>query len=459
MSVPNAGGACALLLDMGTGKSACVVAITGRLFLDGRIKRVLIVAPSSVCAVWPSEYERFAGFEYRVGVLLGDREKRLKELERLQRPATLGRGEPLRVAVVNYESSWRLEDELKAYNADMIICDESQRIKSHTEAQSKALHRLSDHAAHRVILTGTPMQQDVRDIWSQYRFLEPRLFVPSYYAFQQRFCVLGGYGNHQYLGARNMDELMRKMHSVALRVKKSECLDLPEKSFEERPVPLEPSAMELYRRIQKESFAELASGGEITENNVLTKLLRLQQISGGFIWDDDGKMLPVSDAKLDAASEIIQTLCVDEGRKLVIFCRFTAEFNALCERARDILGEKLRLVAIRGGVASEQRGELVAQFQNDQNTRVFIGNIDACAEGITLTAADTMLYYSVNWNLAKYQQSQDRIHRIGQGNRCTYIHLTAPGTVDTKIMAALARKEDLAKCVVDNWRDLFGGGT
>jgi len=170
-------------------------------------------------------------------------------------------------------------------------------------------------------------------------------------------------------------------------------------------------------------------------------------------------MLPVSDAKLDAASEIIQTLCVDEGRKLVIFCRFTAEFNALCERARDILGEKLRLVAIRGGVASEQRGELVAQFQNDQNTRVFIGNIDACAEGITLTAADTMLYYSVNWNLAKYQQSQDRIHRIGQGNRCTYIHLTAPGTVDTKIMAALARKEDLAKCVVDNWRDLFGGGT
>lgn len=169
---------------------------------------------------------------------------------------------------------------------------------------------------------------------------------------------------------------MRKMHSVALRVKKSECLDLPEKSFEERPVPLEPSAMELYRRIQKESFAELASGGEITANNVLTKLLRLQQISGGFIWDDDGKMLPVSDAKLDAASEIIQTLCVDEGRKLVIFCRFTAEFNALCERARDILGEKLRLVAIRGGVASEQRGELVAQFQNDQNTRVFIGNID-----------------------------------------------------------------------------------
>jgi SNF2 family DNA or RNA helicase len=123
-----------------------------------------------------------------------------------------------------------------------------------------------------------------------------------------------------------------------------------------------------------------------------------------------------------------------------------------------VLGPNLKLVGIRGGVASEQRGNIVAQFQNDPDARVFIGNIQACAEGISLTAADTVLYYSIGWSLGQFLQSADRIHRIGQRNACTYIHLVATGTVDEKIIGALHRKEDLAKSVVDNWRDLLEKG-
>lgn len=446
------GGGAALYLDMGLGKSLVGIAVAGRLYQDGLIKRVLVVAPSSVCPVWAAECRRFAGYGYRLELLLGTRDKRLTALKRLMRP-----GKQLQIAVINYESTWRLGDELRGYDADMVICDESQRIKSHRAAQSKALHKLGDQARYRMVLTGTPMQQDVRDIWSQYRFLAPDIFGSNYYTFQNRYCIFGGYGNHQYLGARHLDELTRRMHSVALRARKEDCLDLPEKTFEERPVLLEDDAAKLYERIRKESYAELASGETVTPNIVLTKLLRLQQIVGGFLTDDDGTTHPVSTAKLDAAAEIIETLCVDEGRKLVIFCRYTAEYKALMERAAKVLGEKLHVVGIRGGVATERRGELVAQFQSDPDTRVFVGNLDACAEGLTLTAADTMLYYSVGWNLGKYLQSQDRIHRIGQQNRCTYIHLIAPGTVDEKIMGALARKEDLARTVVDNWRAVLGG--
>jgi len=420
--------------------------------LDGHIRRVLIIAPSSVCAVWPAEYQRFAGFPHRVTMLLGSRERRLDALKRIQRSDS----NALRIAVINYESTWRLQKELAAFGADLIVCDESQRIKSPTAQQSKAVHRLGDLARYRMILTGTPIQNDTRDLWSQYRFLAPEVFGKSYYAFVNRYAVLGGYGNHQYLGPRNLEELTRKAHAIAYRVTKAECLDLPEKMFEDRTVQLEDEALALYRRVQKESYVVLDGGQEVTAGIVLTKLLRLQQITGGFLTDDDGRMQSVSSAKLDAAEDIVRSLCVDEGKKIVIFARFRAELDALIERITRVLGKELLAVCIMGEVPLKRRGEIVAQFQEDPATCVFVGQIDACAEGITLTAADTVLYYSVNWNLAKYMQSQDRIHRIGQRNACTYLHLVAPDTIDHKIQAALRKKEDLAKTVVDNWRTLLG---
>ena len=448
------GGSVAFFLDMGTGKSLTTVAVTGRLFLDGHIRRVLIIAPSSVCAVWPAEYRRFADFPHRVTMLLGSREKRLEALKRLK--AMQDDSSALCVAVINYESTWRLSKELTAFGADLIVCDESQRIKSPTAQQSKAVHRLGDLARYRMILTGTPIQNDTRDLWSQYRFLAPEVFGKSYYAFVNRYAVLGGYGNHQYLGPRNLEELTRKAHAIAYRITKAECLDLPEKVFEDRAVEFEDEARALYRRVQKESYAVLDGGQEVTAGIVLTKLLRLQQITGGFLTDDDGRTQCVSTAKLDATEDIVRSLCVDEGKKLVIFARFRAELDALMERICRVLGKELQAVCIRGDVPLKRRGEIVAQFQEDPAARVFVGQIDACAEGITLTAADTVLYYSVNWNLAKYMQSQDRIHRIGQKNSCTYLHLVVPDTIDHKIQAALHKKEDLAKTVVDNWRTLLG---
>ena len=452
----------AALLDMGTGKSLTTVAITGRRFLDGKISRVLIVAPTSVCAVWPREYQQFADFPHRVVTLLGERDKRLAALRYLQQPVMPGMREPLRVAVINYESTWRLEKELIAYKPDMIVCDESQRIKSHAANQSKAMHRIGDIATYKMILTGTPVQNNTLDVWSQWRFLSPSIFGTSFYPFEKRYAVMGGVGNHQYMGTRNLPELTRKAHSIAYRVTKEECLDLPEQTFEDRIVALDEKSMRLYKRIQTESFAALENGEAITANNILVRLLRLQQITGGFLKSDDGAAQVINTAKLDALADIVEGCCVDEGRKLVIFARFRAELEAILARVHDVLGKAskssgkpLGQVAIWGDIPIPQRGAIVKQFQEDPATRVFVGQIDACAEGITLTAANTVAYYSVNWNLSKYQQSLARIHRIGQRNACTYIHLVVPGTVDEKIMKALKAKEDLARSIVDNWKDYF----
>ena len=450
----------ALLMDMGTGKTLTTVAVTGRRFLDGRVKRVLIVAPTSVCAVWPQEYQKFGDFPARVALLLGDHAQRVRQLKWLCAPAPTGMQEPLRVAVINYESAWRLKDgkidHLQQYNADLVVCDESQRIKSPTAKQSKAVWKLGELARYRIILSGTPIQKDTRDIWSQYRFLDPTVFPMSYGSFQGRYAIMGGFEGRQYIGARNIEELTRKTHACGFRIKKEECLDLPPKTYEDYPVELDPKSRTLYKQLQKQSIAELENGGEVTANHVLVRMLRLQQLTGGFLVDDKGERHQVNTAKLDALKDIVESLVLDEGKKLIIFSRFLAEMDAVQAMVSGMLGkERLSLVRIDGSVKAKDRGSIVQRFQYDPACRVFLGELDACAEGLTLTAAQTVVYYSVNWNYAKYQQSADRVHRIGQTGTCTYIHLVAPGTIDAKIMKALKTKEDLAKSVVDNWRSIL----
>ena len=449
---------CALLMDMGTGKSICTVMVAGRRYLDGKIRRLLIVAPTSVCAVWPAEFARFGDFPAQVRLLLGTRAQRVRALQALTAPTA---GDALQVAVINYEAVWRVTDAagkrdyLQEYRPDMIVLDESQRIKNPQAKQSRALHRLGDGARYRMILTGTPIQKNTLDLWSQYRFLDPTVFPCSFYAFQQRYAVLGGYNGKQYLCPRNLPELTRRTHALAYRVRKEDCLDLPEKIFEDRPVLLDGRTHKLYQQLARDAIAELESC-EITANHVLTRMLRLQQVTGGFLRDDAGALHQVHTAKLDALCDIAAALCLDEGKKLVVFARFLAELDAIQGRLEAMLGAAgLTPVRIDGSVASRDRGGLVEAFQTEEDCRVFLGEIDACAEGLTLTAASTAVYYSVNWNYAKYDQSLSRIHRIGQQGACTYIHLIAPHTIDERIMDALHRKEDLARSVVDCWRELL----
>ena len=420
----------------------------------GKIDRVLIVAPTSVVAVWPKEFQEFADFKYTCRTLLGDKAHRLRELNDLQKFPF----KAMKVAVINYESTWRegIFEALQEYDADLIICDESQRIKTHDAEQSKALHKLGDQARYKLILSGTPVQNNAIDIFSQYRFLDPTIFGQNFYQFRNRYAVMGGFNRRQIIGYKDLDGLIKKEHSIAFRITKNEAIDLPEQTFETRKVHFSKKEQDLYNRIKRDSYAELDSGGQITATTVLTKLLRLQQLTGGFLVKDDAaKPEQVSKAKLDALSDIIEDYVIGSGKKLVIFARFIAEVKAIMELADKVLPKELKQVAIYGDIKKEDRGDIVKQFQEDPKTVLFIGQIDTAGTGITLTAADTCVYYSKNFNYATYSQSLSRIHRIGQRNCCTYIDLEIEGTIDELISKALSRKEDMAKTVVDNWRDFF----
>ncbi len=443
-----------LLFEMGCGKTLTALAIAGAAYKMGKIDRVLIVAPTSVVAVWPKEFQEFADFKYTCRTLLGDKTHRLRELNDLQKFPF----KAMKVAVINYESTWRegIFEALQEYDADLIICDESQRIKTHDAEQSKALHKLGDQARYKLILSGTPVQNNAIDIFSQYRFLDPTIFGQNFYQFRNRYAVMGGFNRRQIIGYKDLDGLIKKEHSIAFRITKNEAIDLPEQTFETRKVHFSKKEQDLYNRIKRDSYAELDSGGQITATTVLTKLLRLQQLTGGFLVKDDAaKPEQVSKAKLDALNDIIEDYVIGAGKKLVIFARFIAEVKAIIDMVDKQLPKGMKQVAIYGDIKKEDRGDIVKQFQEDPNTTVFIGQIDTAGTGITLTAADTCVYYSKNFNYATYSQSLSRIHRIGQRNVCTYIDLEVEKTIDELISKSLAKKEDMAKTVVDNWRDFF----
>lgn len=430
----------ALLMEMGTGKSLTSIGVAGRLYQDGYINRLLIVAPLSITSVWAEEFEKFAAFPYTLTVLEGSSVKKRKAIEEFS-------GEGLQVLVINYESVWRLEQELSAWQPEMIIADEGHKIKTHNTSAAKAMHRFGQRARYKMLLTGTPVTNKAIDIFSQYKFLAPAIFGRSFYTFRSRYFYMTGYGQHTPVMKDSMEkDFTRRLHSIAFRATKAECLDLPTTTDIVRKVVLESKATKIYQRLVDESYAELTSG-EVTVPNVLTRLLRLSQLTGGFLGNDDNSQVEqVSNAKLTVLEDIVDS-SAEENQKLVIIARFVPEIHAI----QKLLDKKgIRYSLIMGEV--KDRGEQVRQFQTDPGVSVFIGQIATAGMGLTLTAASTMVFYSLDYSMSNYEQCRARIHRAGQKFPCTYIHLIAKGTVDGKVMQALKNKANLAKSLIDDWR-------
>ena len=361
------------------------------------------MAPLSILGVWEEEFQKFAAFPYALAVLSGSSAKKLDTLRHMN-------GTALQVVVVNYESAWRLEKALTTWHPDLIIADEGHKIKTHNIAASKAMHRMGAKASYRLLLTGTVITNKAIDVKSM------------------------------------EGELTEKLHSISYRATKAECLDLPETTDVIRQVELEPAALRIYRGLVKESYAELA-GGEVTATNILTRLLRLSQLTGGFLGNDETAAVEqVSAAKLSALEDILDG-AVAEGKKLVIIARFLPEIKAICK-----LLEKrgLRYSCITGEV--KDRDEQVAKFQKEPEVMAFVGQIATAGLGITLTAASTMVFYSLDYSMSNFEQTKARIHRVGQRMPCTYLYLVARGTVDEKVLAALESKADLARTLVDDYR-------
>jgi len=431
----------ALLMEMGTGKTITSIAVAGRAYLSGKIKRLLILAPKSIVTVWDEEFQKFADFQYSLSVLQGSSEKKVTALKAIPHKG-------LEVAVVNYDSIALIEKELLDWNPDFIICDESSKIKNPTAKMSKSAHKIAKVCKYRLILTGTPIQNNPLDFFSQYKVLDENIFGKSFYAFKNQYAVLGNF--NQPIGWRNLAELVKKAHSIAFRVTKEEALDLPETTDIIRNISFEDKAQKLYKKFVRDSYTELEKG-EVTATNILTRLLRLQQITGGFLRPDEDseRYEKVSTAKFDALEDIVDT-SISENKKLVIIARFIPEIEEIC---RMLESKKIKYAKVCGEV--KDRATEVTEFQTDPECMVFVGQLQTVSMGLTLTAASTMVFYSLSYNYADYSQARARIHRIGQRNTCQYIHLVVKDTIDETVLHALKDKENIASKIVDDWRSII----
>jgi len=442
----------AYFMEMGTGKTKVLIDNMSMLYDQGKINGALIVAPKGVIGTW--YYQEIPihlvdHVENKVVLWQPNFTKEyFKKLENLFKS-----DDDLHILIMNVEAfSTQKGVEfaskfLSSHNTLMVV-DESTTIKNPQAKRTKSLLRLSKLARYRRIMTGSPVTKNPLDLYSQCEFLDPFcLDFASYYTFRNRYAEMrtanfAGRSVQIVSKFRHLEELAEKLKPFSFRVLKEDCLDLPEKTFMKRSIELTTEQKEVYQQMKKMALAVL-NGKQVTTVNVLTQLMRLHQITCGHFTADDGS---IQDIKNNRLNELMNVLDEIEG-KVVIWAHYQYDVKKIIKEIQKVYGPR-SVVDYYGLTPQNLRDEYRYAFQNDDNVRYLVGTPQTGGYGITLTAANTMIYYSNGYDLEKRLQSQDRIHRIGQKKPVTYIDIIAENTVDNKIVKALRKKINIASEVM-----------
>jgi SNF2 family DNA or RNA helicase len=330
----------------------------------------------------------------------------------------------------------------------MIAIDESTTIKNPKAARTKALLKISHNFKCRRILTGSPVTKSPLDLFAQCAFLDPQILgYRSYYAFQARYALtqtrtMGSLSFNEIVGYKNLDELTDKIDTFSYRVLKKDCLDLPEKNYTVRYVGMTPEQRQMYQDISDQAMIEFEDGELVTSLQMITALLRFQQILSGHLPTDDGNLVEFKTQRLDALMS-----CIEESSdKIIVWSRFRYDIIRIKDALAKTYGSD-SVVTYYGDTSDEERQNAITLFQHG-DARFFVANPATAGYGLTLTAANTVIYYANDFNLETRIQSEDRCHRIGQKNPVTYIDLICEGTVDEKIVQALRDKIDISAKVL-----------
>lgn len=448
-------GRAGLLMEMGTGKTKVAIDWAGIGYYNMGTRKILVVAPLSVLGVWTRQIKQHSGAPARIFRLTGSSQDKIKLFRRIMRAPDDG---VLTYVTINYESIWRendrgtsIKDLFISWVPDLVIFDESHRIKSPTSKQSRAASLIGKGSKQVLLLTGTPITKAPLDIFAQFRAMNPDVFGDNWYAFKFTYGVWGGFGRYQLRGYRHLKDLITKVRNNSFRIKKEQCLDLPPKLFETVPITLPDRILKLYAEMAKEMIIEIEDT-HATAAIVLVKLLRLSQITSGFIKDVEGKIRILDDSKLQTCLDLLSDL-VEDGHKVVVFVRFREDIRRLSEALEH---RKIAHGILSGSVPDYERDSLIDEFQTGSNMKVFVAQIQTGSEGIELFAASAAIFYSLSYNAMHYWQAQDRLHRPGQVRSVTYYHLVAPKTIDSVVLQVLKEKGKLAETIIHKPGVLLG---
>lgn len=419
-----------LALGMGCGKSLVSVGLA-----LSRGKHTLILCPKSVVPVWPLEFSIHSALDVSVLALAdGSVASKQKAAEAYMRRMMLRNCRS--VIAINFDSAWRDPFASWALKAgfDTLIMDECHKIKSSSGRTSKFCHALAKVTRFRIGLTGTPMPHSPLDVFAQCRAIDHGVFGTSWTRFRARYAVMGGFGGHQVMNFQNLKELHTLFDSIAFQAGR-DVIQLPAEKRQVIPVTLGAKATKILKALENDLYAAWEKN-EITATNVLTKLIRQAQVTGGHARTDDEKIVEVDTAKREALAELLDGL--PQREPVVVFARFHQELDAIRQEAE----KQGRTYAELSGRKNDLKDWQDGKFD------VIGVQLQSGGVGISLVRAAYCIYFSLDFSLGNFEQSLCRIHRPGQKRPVTFYFLVAQDTIDQKIIDALSRRKNVVEYVL-----------
>lgn len=389
--------------EQGTGKTASVIWACDYLMNLGLLRRVLVVCPLSIMkSAWQADIFKFA-MHRRTAVAYGDARKR-KEIV----------ASNAEFVIINFDGVGVIKKELMAAGFDLIVIDEASAYKNPRTERWKDMRDLSRVAKGLWMLTGTPAAQSPVDAYGLAKLVNPNNVPPFFGQFRDR--VMFKVGEHRWLPRPEAKHVVHNVLQPAIRFIKKECIDLPPLTYIDREAPMTTQQIKFYKALAKQMLIE-AAGEEVTAVNAAVKINKLLQIACGSVYTDDKEVVD-----FDASNRlrVVQEVIEESSNKVLVFVPFTHSLDMLKSHL-DKAGITSEI--INGSVTPNNRADIVTRFQNQPTTKVLLIQPQAASHGLTLTAADTIIWYAPCTSVETYLQANARIDRPGQRNNMTVVHI------------------------------------
>jgi SNF2 family DNA or RNA helicase len=421
--------------EQGTGKTSSVIWAADYLIKEKFINRVLVICPLSIMqSAWEADLFKFA--MHRTCAIAHSYSKE-KRIQAIQSDADF--------VIINYDGLEIIKDEISNAKFDLIVVDEANAYKNVQTKRWKILASVIRPETWVWMLTGTPASQSPTDAYGLAKLINPT-GVPKFFgAF--RDMVLQKITQFKWIPKPSSERVVHQVLQPAIRYTKEECLDLPDMTYVTREVPLSAQQNKFYEAIRN-NMMTVAAGEEITTVNAAVNLNKLLQLSCGAVYSDSGEIVAF-DAKnrMTALLEVIE----EASHKVIVFAPFKHAIEIIAEEMRK---NKIPAEIIHGGVSATKRTEIFSRFQTEDNPRVLIIQPQAAAHGVTLHAANVVVWWGPITSIETYLQANARVHRAGQRNPCTVVHLQG-SPVEKRVYKMLSEKVDIHTRLIDLYKNIL----
>jgi SNF2 family DNA or RNA helicase len=420
--------------EPGTGKTLSITWACDYLMNTKHIKRVLIICPLSIMqSAWQNDI--FKGAMHRkFGIDYGSKEKRQQVIN-----------SDAEFVIINYDGVPIVEDDIIKANFDMVVIDEANAYKTATTTRWRTLNRIVKPNMWLWMLTGTPASQSPLDAYGLAKLVNPSAAPRSFSMYRDQ--VMNKITQFKWAPKRDAEQVVNTLLQPAIRFTKEQCLDLPDLLYAEREVPMTAQQVRYYEKLRK-VMAMQAAGEEVTAINAAAKLNKLLQISCGAVYSDSGEIVTFDSSSRTA---VLKEVIDESSHKVLVFAPYRHAIEILFEELRR---DGYTVDVIHGGVPAGRRTEIFRKFQDEPDPRVLVIQPQAASHGVTLHAANTIVWWAPITSYETYAQANARIHRAGQVNKCLVVKLQG-SPVEAKLYKALETKELAQFNLMELYKDEF----